>query len=487
VIAFAQRPTAQPAPSPATGRRHAGLPILALVAVLVFGLTAIEAIAPAPALALSTYAAKCDGVTIRSRPSTSGIKLATINRDTRVVAISRISGGSWRTSCAGTTARGSSWYRITVVNGRTAASRFGRTYVYAATSLFKMLYTMTDLKTACDGVSLRTSASTSATRKAVLPANTKVVSIKTVSGGSWSATCAGKAVSGTSWYKINVVGGKSTSSLYGVSAVYAAKGLLVPGSTSLATEVTPKPTASPTPTPKPSASAAPSATPAPTPTPPPTPSPTPTSGYIEGIDVSHWQGTIDWAKVKAAGKKFAFLKASEHTTFVDDKYATNRSKAKANGILVGAYHFARPDTSTNDAIKEADHFINTAAPVKGELIPVLDLEVSGGLSDGQLAAWAKSFLDRVYERTGVKGAIYMSPSFWSNYAGNSLNLANAGYKVLWIAHWTTAAAPSVPAGNWGGNGWTFWQYTSSGSVNGIEGRVDLNRYRHTNFTPVLIP
>jgi GH25 family lysozyme M1 (1,4-beta-N-acetylmuramidase) len=462
----------QPAPFPAGGRRRARLPIFALVAALVLALIAIEAVVPAPTLALSTFAAKCDGVAIRSKPSVSSTKLATISKGIRVVAVARVSGGSWRTTCAGTTARGSSWYRLTVVNGKTAPSRFGKTYVYAATSLFKRLFTMTNLKTACDDVSLRTSASTSAKRKALIPANTKVVSIGTVSGGSWSATCAGKAVSGTSWYKINTVNGKSTSSLYGVSAVYAAKGLFVSGSTTVTTT---------SPTPTPSAPGTPSETPAPTPT------PSPASGYIEGIDVSHWQGTIDWAKVKAAGKKFAFIKASEHTTFVDDKYATNRSKAKANGILVGAYHFARPDTSTNDAVKEADHFINTAGPVSGELLPVLDLEVTGGLTKTQLAAWAKSFLDRVYERTGVKGAIYMSPSFWSNYAGNSLNLANAGYKVLWIAHWTTASAPTVPASNWGGNGWTFWQYTSSGSVNGIEGRVDLNRYRHTNFTPVLIP
>ncbi len=496
MTAFAPRQMPQPAPLPTAGRRRAGLPILALVAALVLALTAIEAIAPAPALALSTFAAKCDGVAIRSKPSIRSTRLATISKGTRVVAVARVSGGSWRTSCAGRTARGSSWYRLTVVNGKVATTRFGKTYVYVATSLIKRLYTMTELRTACDGVSLRTSASTSATRKALLPSGSKVISIGTVSGSGWSATCAGKAVSGTTWHKINTIDGKSTSSLYGVSSLYAATGLFTSGSTdSTATEATPKPTASPTSTPSPTAtpdpaaSASPGATPAPTPTPTPTPtpSPSPDSGYIEGIDVSHWQGTIDWARVKAAGKKFAFIKASEHTSFVDDKYATNRAKAKANGILVGAYHFARPDTSAGDAVNEADHFIDTAGPVSGELLPVLDLEVTGGLTDSQLAAWAKAFLDRVYERTGVKGAIYMSPSFWSNYAGNSLNLANAGYKVLWIAHWTTGPTPTVPASNWGGNGWTFWQYTSSGAVDGIGGRVDLNRYRFTNFTRVLIP
>jgi GH25 family lysozyme M1 (1,4-beta-N-acetylmuramidase) len=59
--------------------------------------------------------------------------------------------------------------------------------------------------------------------------------------------------------------------------------------------------------------------------------------------------------------------------------------------------------------------------------------------------------------------------------------------VLWIAHWTTATTPSVPAGGWSGSGWTFWQYTSSGSVAGITGRVDLDRFNGTSLSRVLIP
>ena len=85
-----------------------------------------------------------------------------------------------------------------------------------------------------------------------------------------------------------------------------------------------------------------------------------TSTRLEGIDVSHWQGTIDWAKVRAAGKRFAYIKASEHTSFVDDKYQTDRSRAKSAGLKVGAYHFARPNIGTTDAYAEADHFIETA-------------------------------------------------------------------------------------------------------------------------------
>ena len=450
------------AAGPSAGRRRAALPFLLLVISLALILTAFEAARPAPALALSTFVTKCDGVVLRSRPSTSSTKMATLSKGIKVVAVDKVSGGSWRSTCAGTTATGSSWYKITVANGKDVRTRFGVSAVYAKSSLFKKLYSMTYKKAACDGVNLRTSASTSGTRKASLAAGTKVTVIGTVSGGSWSATCAGAAVSGSSWYKINQVNGKSTSSLYGVSAVYGAKGLF----TSLSSET---PTSNPTPAPS------------------PTPSPSPTSGYMEGIDVSHWQETIDWVKVAAAGKKFAFIKATESTDFLDNLYATNRSKAKANGIKVGAYHFARPGTNSNDAVNEANWFIKNAGPISGELLPVLDLEQTGGLTDAQLEAWTQAFMDRVYTLTGVRGAIYVSPSFWSNNVGNSTKIAAAGYKVLWIAHWTSGSAPTVPGSNWNGNGWTFWQYTSSGSVNGISGRVDLNRYRFSDLGKVLIP
>jgi len=202
--------------------------------------------------------------------------------------------------------------------------------------------------------------------------------------------------------------------------------------------------------------------------------------------VSHWQGAIDWTRVAAAGKRFAFLKASDSTDFVDATYAANRAAANAAGLLVGAYHFARPDATPGDAVAEANLFVDTAAPAVGDLLPVLDLETSGGLTVTDLQAWVQAFLGRVYARTGIRAAIYVSPAFWSKYMGDTSSFAVNGYPVLWIAHWTTASQPTLPAGGWGGKGWTFWQYTSDGSVPGITGRVDLDRYHITDFTPVLV-
>jgi GH25 family lysozyme M1 (1,4-beta-N-acetylmuramidase) len=498
VSATSPRLVAQPNLASAAARPVGTPPILLLVAALVLALTAVTAAAPSPASALTLFSTRCDGVSLRTKPSTSSTKVATIDKALKVVAVATVSGGSWRTVCAGITKSGSSWYRVTVVNGKDVRTRYGVSYVYVASSLLKKIYNFSYRKTACNSVSIRTSASTSGTKKASLAAGTKVTTVGTVTSGSWSTTCAGKAVSGKTWYAVKAVNGTSVSSLYGVSTVYAATGLFASWtseSTAATTSptATPKPTPTPTPkptptpTPKPSATA--SASPDPDATVAPTPTPTfpPTTSYWEGVDVSHWQGTIDWAKVKTAGKRFAYLKASEDIDFIDNTYATNRAQAKAQGIKVGAYHFARPNTVPGDAVAEANWFVKIAAPVSGELIPVLDLEVTGGLSTTQLQNWSKAFLDRVYTLTGVKGAIYVSPSFWTNNAGNWSGLASAGYKVLWIAHWTTASQPTVPANNWGSNSWTFWQYTSSGTVSGIGGRVDLDRYKFTTWSKVLIP
>jgi GH25 family lysozyme M1 (1,4-beta-N-acetylmuramidase) len=207
-----------------------------------------------------------------------------------------------------------------------------------------------------------------------------------------------------------------------------------------------------------------------------------TTSTLEGIDVSHWQGTISWTKVAAAGKKFAIIKATESTDYVDPQYATNHANAKAAGLWTGAYHFARPSTTTNDAVLEADHFAAVMKLGAGDLIPALDLEDSGGMSVAGLQSWVTKFLGEVTAKVGVKPMIYTSPSFWKNHMGDSRTLADAGYKTLWIAHWGVSS-PAVPASNWGGHGWTFWQYTSDGTVPGITGRVDLDRFNGLDLTP----
>jgi lysozyme len=207
----------------------------------------------------------------------------------------------------------------------------------------------------------------------------------------------------------------------------------------------------------------------------------------EGIDISHWQGAINWTSVAAAGKRFAYMKASESTDYIDPTYASNRQRAQAAGLYVGAYHFAQPTAAVGNAVAQADWFLAAATPARGDLFPVLDLERSGSLPQATLTAWVQAYVGRIFERTGIRAVIYVSPNFWRTYMGDTSWFAYNGYNVLWIAHWTAATAPSVPGANWGGKSWTFWQYTSDGAVPGISGRVDLNRYNGKDFTKVRIP
>jgi lysozyme len=232
----------------------------------------------------------------------------------------------------------------------------------------------------------------------------------------------------------------------------------------------PTPTAKPTPTPKPTPTVSPS------PTPTPTPAPTGVSTYVDGLDVSYHQGAIEWSQVAAAGKQFAFVRATAGTLTADTAYAANASGARAAGLRVGSYHYANPDTAPNDAGNEAGWFLRNATIASGDVDPVLDLEVSNGLDPVSLTAWAQTWLGQVSATTGVHPIIYTNPTFWSTSMADTDWFARNGYPVLWIANWTTADEPTLPAGSWGGNGWTFWQHTSSGTVPGIAGAVDLDRF-----------
>jgi len=204
----------------------------------------------------------------------------------------------------------------------------------------------------------------------------------------------------------------------------------------------------------------------------------------KGIDVSNWNGTIKWGKVAGAGYRFAFGKATEGTTFIDATFATNRNHSEGVGLRFGAYHFARPAggnaaRATASAIAQADYFLATADPQPGELPPVLDLEVTGGLSPARLLTWTQAWTSEIYARLGVHPFVYTSPNFWKTRLSNSTSVAAAGVP-LWLAHWTSNSQPTVPAQNWNGGGWTFWQWTNCLSVPGIAHCVDGDRMNGVN-------
>lgn len=195
--------------------------------------------------------------------------------------------------------------------------------------------------------------------------------------------------------------------------------------------------------------------------------------YPWGLDVSKWQGVINWQAVANAGVAFCFMKATEGTGFVDSQFARNWPSAAQRRIYRGAYHFARPTASpsvTQSAINNANHHLNVARPGQYDLRSVLDIEVSGGLSPANLRTWIQAFVTRVNQRTGRTPIIYTSPGFWRYTVGNPGT--NYGCP-LWIAHWRLGQWPDVPPA-W--NRWDFWQYSSSGACPGVSGRVDVNLF-----------
>lgn len=194
----------------------------------------------------------------------------------------------------------------------------------------------------------------------------------------------------------------------------------------------------------------------------------------EGIDVSRYQGTVDWRKVRAAGKSFAFIKATQGSSYRDPNYATNVKGAREAGVLDGAYHFVDA-TSTEEAVRQAQNFAKALQDAGGassfSFPPVMDYENNpANLSKAQINAIAKSFLNELERLTGRKPMIYTGNSFANQFD------ASLGSYTLWIARYSTTRVPAdTPA--W--RQWDFWQYSDSGRVNGIQGAVDLNVYRGT--------
>ena len=198
--------------------------------------------------------------------------------------------------------------------------------------------------------------------------------------------------------------------------------------------------------------------------------------YVPGIDVSYWEGGIDWKKVRGAGVRFMFTKATEGEGYEDPTLDDNWVGAESVEILRGAYHFFHPNMNPT---KQADRFIQAIKKLNdnGELPPVLDLEVTDNQPTQTIIDKAKTWLDRVQGALGKRPIIYSSPGFLKyNFVvpGGGPPLWTKDY-VLWIANYGVSQ-PLLPKG-W--LKWTFWQYSESGTVNGINAAVDLDWFNGT--------
>jgi GH25 family lysozyme M1 (1,4-beta-N-acetylmuramidase) len=176
-----------------------------------------------------------------------------------------------------------------------------------------------------------------------------------------------------------------------------------------------------------------------------------------GVDVSHWQGRMDWSMAAVNGVHFAFMKASEGKTFADSQFATSWQNARTAGILRGAYHFYRFAYSP---IEQADHFLEVVGTDLGELPLVVDVEdTKNNKSQTNTANDLKKCLEYLEQQTGRRPIIYTAAWWWNPHVGV------AGWEngyPLWVANYTSADSPTMPRA-W--QTWLFWQFTSTGGGN----------------------
>lgn len=190
----------------------------------------------------------------------------------------------------------------------------------------------------------------------------------------------------------------------------------------------------------------------------------------EGVDVSRHQGTIDWAAARRGGIAFAYIKLTEGTGYLDPAADAHLTAARAGGVLVGGYHFARPDTNPPEA--DATAFA-TALKVHGlarpgVLPPCLDMErAATGFVD--YVAWSKRFLATLRGLTGYQPVmIYASSSWWkAEYLGGGWLDDNAW---AWVAHYgATPGSPGFKSART-----VMHQYTAAGTIPGYSGTLDRN-------------
>ena len=193
----------------------------------------------------------------------------------------------------------------------------------------------------------------------------------------------------------------------------------------------------------------------------------PRGTQIQGMDVSAHQGNVDWGAAASNGARFAYLKATEGTTYTNPYFWSQSGGAFEAGVIRGAYHFALPNTSGGAA--QANWFVDHGGdwtPDGMTLPPALDIEYNPygatcyGLSQSAMVNWIGEFSDTVHDRTGRYPAIYTTTAWWTSCTGN-----NAGFgetNPLWVARYASSVG-ALPAG------WSFqtiWQYADSGALPG---------------------
>ena len=196
----------------------------------------------------------------------------------------------------------------------------------------------------------------------------------------------------------------------------------------------------------------------------------------DGIDISSYQGYIDWAKVSSDKDiRFVYIKATEGATYHSPHYAHNITQARRYGLFVGSYHYL---TSTSSVEEQFHNFSTLALSDVQDLIPMLDVEVRGDWSRSELIDSVYKFCQLVEDHYGVQPMIYSTMGFYNKNLTPHFNKHH-----LYIGRYSN----SEPEINWEGE-YTIWQYSETGIIPGIDAYVDLCRYRKDGWIDeILLP
>ena len=194
---------------------------------------------------------------------------------------------------------------------------------------------------------------------------------------------------------------------------------------------------------------------------------------VTGVDVSHYQGTIDWEKLAGQNLDFAFIKATEGSSHVDECFYDNWQKAGKTDLCIGAYHFFSFDSAGET---QAQLYIDTVGNLNGKMAPVVDVEFYGDKesnppSKDEVVEQLGNMLSALEECYQVKPVIYTTYKVYNSYIKDEFEeyplwIRNVYYQPLIIA----------------GNKWTFWQYTDTAVLEGYQGTekyIDMNVFRGT--------
>lgn len=197
---------------------------------------------------------------------------------------------------------------------------------------------------------------------------------------------------------------------------------------------------------------------------------------MRGIDVSHFCGKVDWQKVKDAGYRFAFAKATEGVDLKDPSFDLYWGKIKEMGLKRGAYHFY---VTEDDPTDQANFFIQNVSLQTGDFLPTVDIEHIGHGTKPGLVERLKIFLGILENHFGVKPMVYTSRKFWNSHLNDHFN-----QYPLWIAEYGVET-PTIPKG-W--KVWHIWQWKENAVIPGVEKSADLNVFnqKEKDFSSLLL-